>query len=171
MWGGITSKPGLNIVSRSTWYQQVLVLSDLYNSDDIIRVLFILSGCLMLPSSEMTIIIFRHKYNSILPFCTTNKRTKKNSLVKAGNQQPTNQPTNNQKQQPKATNEMSSFIPAGTLQPFEEDENQHEIELYDSSQERRLYDNFADLYAIIMTTESLERAYARNAVSRDEVCV
>ncbi len=65
---------------------------------------------------------------------------------------------------------MSKFIPAGTLQAFEDDENQHEIDLYDTSQERRLYDNFADLYAIIMTTESLERAYARNAVTRDEVC-
>ena len=65
---------------------------------------------------------------------------------------------------------MSKFVPAGTLQAFEDDENEHEIDLYDSSQERRLYDNFADLYAIIMTTESLERAYTRNAVTRDEVC-
>jgi hypothetical protein len=63
----------------------------------------------------------------------------------------------------------SKFLPLGTVQAFEDDENQHEVELYDSSQERRLYDNFADLYAIIMTTESLERAYARNAVTRDEV--
>eukprot|EP01083_Nonionella_stella_P278023 945345_1 len=62
----------------------------------------------------------------------------------------------------------SKFLPLGTVQAFEDDENQHEVELYDSSQERRLYDNFADLYAIIMTTESLERAYARNAVTRDE---
>ena len=65
---------------------------------------------------------------------------------------------------------MSKFVPAGTLQAFEDDENEHEIDLYDSSQERRLYDNFADLYAIIMTTESLEGAYARNAITRDEVC-
>ena len=64
---------------------------------------------------------------------------------------------------------MSKFIPAGTLQAFEDDDYQNEIELYDSSQERHLYDNYADLYAIIMTTESLERAYARNAVTRDEV--
>lgn len=60
---------------------------------------------------------------------------------------------------------MSKNIPPGTLQAFEDDD---EIDLYDSSQERRLYDNFADLYAIIMTTESLEKAYARNAITRDE---
>ncbi len=62
---------------------------------------------------------------------------------------------------------MSKFIPAGTLQAFDDED---EIELYESTQERRLYDNFADLYAIIMTTESLEKSYARNAVTRDEVC-
>ncbi len=63
---------------------------------------------------------------------------------------------------------MSKFLnnlPAGTLEAFEDDE---QIDLYDSSQEQRLYDNFADLYAIIMTTESLERAYARNAITREE---
>ena len=65
---------------------------------------------------------------------------------------------------------MSKFIPAGTLQAFEDDDDQNEIELYDSSQERRLYDNFADLYAIIMTTESLEKGYANDAITRDEVC-
>ena len=32
-----------------------------------------------------------------------------------------------------------------------------------------LYDNLGDLYTIILATESLERAYARNAVTREEV--
>jgi len=61
---------------------------------------------------------------------------------------------------------MSKLVPPGTLQGFEEDD---EIKLYDSGKERILYDNYADLYAIIMTVESLERSYARNDVTRDEV--
>mmetsp|Transcript_22648 Transcript_22648/g.27781 ORF Transcript_22648/g.27781 Transcript_22648/m.27781 type:complete len:223 (-) Transcript_22648:79-747(-) len=60
---------------------------------------------------------------------------------------------------------MSKLVPPGTLQGFEEDD---EIKLYDSGKERILYDNYADLYAIIMTVESLERSYARNDVTRDE---
>jgi ESCRT-I complex subunit VPS28 len=63
---------------------------------------------------------------------------------------------------------MSSFVPPGTIQSFEGDRNQHEIELFESSRERETYDNLGDLYSIIVTTESLERAYARNAITREE---
>ena len=63
---------------------------------------------------------------------------------------------------------MSQFIPPGTTQAFDDDENQHEIDLYDTTEEQHDLEDLSDLYAIIMTTESLERAYARSAVSRDE---
>lgn len=63
---------------------------------------------------------------------------------------------------------MPKFAPPGTLEQFEEDFDAHEIELFESGREREMYDNLGDLYSIIMATESLERAYARNAVTRDE---
>ena len=44
-----------------------------------------------------------------------------------------------------------------------------EIELFESSREREHYDNLADLYAVIVATEHLERAYARDAITRVEV--
>ena len=44
-----------------------------------------------------------------------------------------------------------------------------EIELFESSRERERYDNLADLYAVIVATEHLERAYARDAITRVEV--
>lgn len=45
----------------------------------------------------------------------------------------------------------------------------NEIELFESSREREHYDNLSDLYAIIIATEHLERAYARDAITRVEV--
>lgn len=45
----------------------------------------------------------------------------------------------------------------------------NEIELFETSKEREHYDNLADLYAIIIATEHLERAYARDAITRVEV--
>lgn len=44
----------------------------------------------------------------------------------------------------------------------------NEIELFETSKEREHYDNLADLYAIIIATEHLERAYARDAITRVE---
>lgn len=43
-----------------------------------------------------------------------------------------------------------------------------EIELFESSKEREAYDNLADLYTIILATEHLERAYARDAITQKE---
>jgi ESCRT-I complex subunit VPS28 len=63
---------------------------------------------------------------------------------------------------------MSKFIPPGTTQRFQDDRQAHEIELFDSGREREMYDNLGDLYSIFMATESLERAYARNAITREE---
>jgi len=60
---------------------------------------------------------------------------------------------------------MAEFVPPGTVQAFEDD---IPIELFESSRERENYDNLADLYAIIFATERLERAYARDAITRDE---
>jgi len=56
-------------------------------------------------------------------------------------------------------------VPPGTTQAFE---NDIPIELFESSRERESYDNLADLYAIIFATERLERAYARDAITREE---
>ena len=63
---------------------------------------------------------------------------------------------------------MPKFVSPGTIQRFEDDSEAVEIELFESGREREMYDNLGDLYSIIMATESLERAYARNAVTRDE---
>ena len=62
------------------------------------------------------------------------------------------------------------FVPPGTLQRFEHT-SENEIELFESSRERETYDNLADLYTIILATERIERAYARDAITRDEVGV
>ena len=48
-------------------------------------------------------------------------------------------------------------------------EDPQEVELYESYKEREAYDNLADLYAVILATEHLERAYARDAITREEV--
>jgi len=45
---------------------------------------------------------------------------------------------------------------------------QQEVELYESSKERDAYDNLADLYSVVLATEHLERAYARDAITREE---
>lgn len=39
------------------------------------------------------------------------------------------------------------------------------IKLYTSKKEQEMYENFADLFAIVKTTEKLERAYVRDAIS------
>lgn len=48
-------------------------------------------------------------------------------------------------------------------------EGEQEIELYSNSRERQQYDEQANLFAIITATEHLERAYAGNAISREQV--
>ena len=45
-----------------------------------------------------------------------------------------------------------------------EEEDDETVELYSSSKERQAYDDQATLYAIILATEHLERAYARDVV-------
>eukprot|EP00548_Thalassiothrix_antarctica_P013100 CAMPEP_0194169198 /NCGR_PEP_ID=MMETSP0154-20130528/3854_1 /TAXON_ID=1049557 /ORGANISM="Thalassiothrix antarctica, Strain L6-D1" /LENGTH=212 /DNA_ID=CAMNT_0038880453 /DNA_START=54 /DNA_END=692 /DNA_ORIENTATION=- len=49
-----------------------------------------------------------------------------------------------------------------------ESNEEQDIELYSNSRERQQYDEQANLFAIIMATEHLERAYARDDISRDE---
>ena len=46
-----------------------------------------------------------------------------------------------------------------------------EIELYNNAKERQSYDDQSNLYAIIVATEHLERAYARDDISREEVSI
>jgi ESCRT-I complex subunit VPS28 len=48
------------------------------------------------------------------------------------------------------------------------DEEEETVELYGSSREREQYDEQANLYAIILATEHLERAYARDAIDPKE---
>lgn len=43
-----------------------------------------------------------------------------------------------------------------------------EIRLWNDKKEREMYENFADLYAIIKTTEKLEKAYVRDIISAKE---
>jgi ESCRT-I complex subunit VPS28 len=42
------------------------------------------------------------------------------------------------------------------------------VELFETSKERQKYDDEATLYAVIVATEHLERAFARDAVSDKE---
>ena len=71
---------------------------------------------------------------------------------------------------------MSGYPPppaysSASQRTISEDPQQQEVELYQSYKEREAYDNLADLYAVILATEHLERAYARDAVTREEVSV
>lgn len=43
-----------------------------------------------------------------------------------------------------------------------------EIKLYATTRERRKFDDLGDLYALIKTTEKLEKAYARDAITAEE---
>ena len=43
------------------------------------------------------------------------------------------------------------------------------IKLYNNNTEREMYDNLADLYAIIKTTEAVEKALLRDAIGGDEL--
>ena len=43
-----------------------------------------------------------------------------------------------------------------------------EVKLYNNNREREHYDQLADLYSIIRTTEALERAYVRDAITAEE---
>ncbi|THU53936.1 hypothetical protein C4D60_Mb10t19650 [Musa balbisiana] len=43
-----------------------------------------------------------------------------------------------------------------------------EVRLWRDKREREMYDNFADLYAIVKTTDKLEKAYVRDLVSSAE---
>ncbi len=48
------------------------------------------------------------------------------------------------------------------------DSHEEEIALYETSRERDLYDEQANLFSIIVATEHLERAYARDAIEPKE---
>lgn len=43
-----------------------------------------------------------------------------------------------------------------------------EIKLYTTTRERRKFDDLGDLYALIKTTEKLEKAYARDAITAED---
>lgn len=50
-----------------------------------------------------------------------------------------------------------------------DDESDDHLGIAWSKSEQEALDNLGDLYAIIITTEHLERAYARDAISHKEV--
>ncbi|KAL3942508.1 MAG: hypothetical protein SGBAC_003320 [Bacillariaceae sp.] len=54
-----------------------------------------------------------------------------------------------------------------TVRDYDE-EDEEEIQLYQSSRERQAFDDQATLYAIILATEHLERSFARDAISNEE---
>mmetsp|Transcript_18409 Transcript_18409/g.32934 ORF Transcript_18409/g.32934 Transcript_18409/m.32934 type:complete len:230 (-) Transcript_18409:112-801(-) len=58
-----------------------------------------------------------------------------------------------------------------TSRPTALDESLPEIELYESSKERKDYENKGDLYTIITATEHLERAYAQDAIPHNEYAI
>ena len=62
---------------------------------------------------------------------------------------------------------MKSVIPFLLSHQIHDPEN--EIDLYETSREREIYENCADLYAIIIATEHLERAFSNNAITHKEV--
>mmetsp|Transcript_38407 Transcript_38407/g.78353 ORF Transcript_38407/g.78353 Transcript_38407/m.78353 type:complete len:224 (-) Transcript_38407:173-844(-) len=61
-----------------------------------------------------------------------------------------------------------SDVTRAALGRIKSDESQPEVALFESSKEREAYDNLADLYTIILATEHLERAYARDAITQTE---
>jgi ESCRT-I complex subunit VPS28 len=50
----------------------------------------------------------------------------------------------------------------------DETDGDEEVELYRNSRERQAYDDQATLYAILLATEHLERAYARDSIPNEE---
>eukprot|EP00591_Stephanopyxis_turris_P001751 CAMPEP_0195517660 /NCGR_PEP_ID=MMETSP0794_2-20130614/11199_1 /TAXON_ID=515487 /ORGANISM="Stephanopyxis turris, Strain CCMP 815" /LENGTH=213 /DNA_ID=CAMNT_0040646499 /DNA_START=57 /DNA_END=698 /DNA_ORIENTATION=+ len=54
------------------------------------------------------------------------------------------------------------------MERFTSEASVQEIDLFESMKERDMYESRADLYAIILATEHLERSYARDAVTRKE---
>lgn len=50
---------------------------------------------------------------------------------------------------------------------YDDEGDDFEIELYESTAERNIVDNMANLFAIITTCEHLEKAYTRNAIDAD----
>jgi hypothetical protein len=64
---------------------------------------------------------------------------------------------------------LTNFDPGASERSASETSITEEVELYETSRERQIYDDQANLYAIILATEHLERAYARDAVTQKEV--
>ena len=64
---------------------------------------------------------------------------------------------------------MSQFFSRRTKNSSLGYDEEDEIKLFESSREREYYDNLADLYTVILATEHLERAFARDAITRMEV--
>lgn len=66
---------------------------------------------------------------------------------------------------------MDRITSTSTNYDDDESDEETEIPLYETSREREIYDEKANLFAIIMATEHLERAFARDAISQKEYVV
>ena len=65
---------------------------------------------------------------------------------------------------------MASKIPSrSSMEPVISDGEQETVELYTTSKKRQHYDDLANLYSILLATEHLERAYARDCITQKEV--
>mmetsp|Transcript_32903 Transcript_32903/g.59586 ORF Transcript_32903/g.59586 Transcript_32903/m.59586 type:complete len:223 (+) Transcript_32903:61-729(+) len=63
---------------------------------------------------------------------------------------------------------MASVPPRSSMEHAISEGEQEEIELYTTSKERQHFDDQANLYSIILATEHLERAYARDCITQKE---
>jgi ESCRT-I complex subunit VPS28 len=64
--------------------------------------------------------------------------------------------------------ERSSYNTRGLSECSTADDENEVVQLYETGREREAYDEQANLYAIIVATEHLERAYARDAIEQKE---
>lgn len=63
---------------------------------------------------------------------------------------------------------LPSAAPAPAHIVYKIKEKRSEIKLFESATERKRYEELADLYSIIKTTESIEAAYSRDAIGESE---
>ena len=67
-----------------------------------------------------------------------------------------------------AVSEAKGGAGAGAAAPASGFPQHEQIKLWDSVKERRMYGELADLYAVIKTTEALERAFIRDLVDKQK---
>mmetsp|Transcript_30035 Transcript_30035/g.36983 ORF Transcript_30035/g.36983 Transcript_30035/m.36983 type:complete len:189 (+) Transcript_30035:641-1207(+) len=69
---------------------------------------------------------------------------------------------------PPPSYQQQSQTATGTNNVKSQEDTNKEIRLYKNAKDRRRFEDMADLYAVIKTTQHLEKAYIRDAVSADD---